>query len=77
MSVMLKKKFQPLTPSDINLKVRPEKIPHTVIIDGVILEKAIVNAGYDREWLEKELQRYDLTSDKVYLGQIDTMENCI
>lgn len=72
LNVLLKKEKQPLTPQDIQLTVAPEKQPETVIMDGNILDEPLSASGYNRRWLQAELEKLDVTTDNVFLGQIDS-----
>jgi uncharacterized membrane protein YcaP (DUF421 family) len=72
LSVLMKKENQPLTPKDIQLKVAPEKEPQTVIMEGKILDEPLGITGYNRAWLETELQKLNVAIDNVVVGQIDS-----
>lgn len=72
LSVFLKKENQPLTPKDLNIKVRNEKVPQTVIMDGKILDNSLTEAKQTREWLETELDKLGVTLDNVFMGQVDS-----
>lgn len=72
LNVLLKKEKQPITPQDIQLTVAPEKESQTVIVDGNILDDSLAASGYNRAWLETELEKLDATVENVFLGQIDS-----
>lgn len=72
LNVLLKKEKQPLTAQDIQLTVAPEKQPETVIMDGNILDEPLSTSGYNRRWLQAQLEKLDVTTDNVFLGQIDS-----
>jgi uncharacterized membrane protein YcaP (DUF421 family) len=72
LSVMLKKEHQPVTPADLNMKVNPEKMPRTIIMDGVIMKETLYLSGLSRDWLERKLKERRLTPDKVFLAQVDS-----
>lgn len=72
LSVLMKKESQPLTPKDIQLKVPSEKESQTVIMEGKILDEPLGLTGYNRAWLEAELQKLNIALDNVVVGQIDT-----
>ncbi|MFE5322933.1 DUF421 domain-containing protein [Paenibacillus sp. NPDC056579] len=72
LSVLLKKENQPLTAKDIGLQVRHEKEPQAVILDGRIMNESLAIAGFSREWLHTELEKLGVTSDNVFLGQVDS-----
>ncbi|MDQ0253975.1 uncharacterized membrane protein YcaP (DUF421 family) [Evansella vedderi] len=71
-SVLPKKDYQPLTPKDLNLKVAPIKEPETVIMDGKVLDEPLSTIGYNRQWLEVELEKIGVAIENVYLGQVDS-----
>lgn len=72
LSVLLKKENQPLTPAMLNLAVRPEKEPQTVIMDGSILDESLAALRLNRGWLREELEKQSLTVEQVFLGQVDS-----
>lgn len=68
-SIMPTEKARPVTTQDLNLAVKQEKTPCVVILDGKILEDNLKYAGYDRNWLDKELDKQKLDSIKdVYVA---------
>ncbi|WP_209847322.1 DUF421 domain-containing protein [Paenibacillus sediminis] len=71
-NVLVKKEYQPLTPSDLGIKVSPENEPQTVILDGKIMDEPLATLGYNRKWLNTELEKIGVSVDNVYLGQVDT-----
>ncbi|GIN70173.1 hypothetical protein J14TS2_06480 [Bacillus sp. J14TS2] len=72
LNVMLKKDKQPITPSDLQLEVAPEKMPQTVIMEGKIIDMGLSSRGLNRSWLDTELEKLGVALDNVYLGQVDT-----
>ncbi|OXS52753.1 hypothetical protein B1A99_32570 [Cohnella sp. CIP 111063] len=72
LNVLLKKEHQPLTPSDINLPVSPEKFSMSVIMDGKILEDSLKRIGLNRDWLAAKLKQIGTSPDKIYLAQVDS-----
>lgn len=71
-NVMLKKDVQPLTPKDIDIQVANVKQPETVIMDGKILDESLANVGFNRLWLETELEKLGVALENVYLGQVNS-----
>lgn len=47
---------RPYTPADAGIRVKPQEILYDVILDGRIMDKALQEAGKDREWLKKHMQ---------------------
>ncbi|OMF60024.1 hypothetical protein BK139_10870 [Paenibacillus sp. FSL R5-0490] len=72
LSVMLKKENQPLTPKDLNLAIAPIKEPQTVIMDGVIMDEPLATIGRSRAWLYTELDKFGVTVENVFLGQVNS-----
>lgn len=70
-NALLKKEYQPLTPSDLGIKVSPEPEPQTVIIDGKIMDEPLSTIGLNRQWLHTELEKLGVSLDNVNLGQVD------
>lgn len=71
-NVLLKKEFQPITPSHLGVKVAPEKAPQAVIMDGKMMKEALAIAGLNPGWLKTELEKLGVTMENVYLGQVDS-----
>lgn len=71
-NVLLKKENQPPTAADLGIKVGVEQAAQAVIMDGKIMDKPLAACKLDRKWLQAELKKLNLTSDQVYLGQVDT-----
>ncbi|MCQ6268762.1 DUF421 domain-containing protein [Fictibacillus sp. WQ 8-8] len=72
LSVLLKKENQPLTAKDLQIKVDPIKEPQTVIMDGNILDEPLSNRGFNRGWLNEELEKAGVSLDNVFLAQVDS-----
>ncbi|MBU8907169.1 DUF421 domain-containing protein [Desertibacillus haloalkaliphilus] len=72
LNVLLKKQKQPLTPMDLQVPVAPIKEPQTVIMDGKILDEPLATMGFNRRWLEGEVDKQGAAIENVYLGQIDS-----
>jgi uncharacterized membrane protein YcaP (DUF421 family) len=72
LNVLLKRDKQPLTPKDIHLRVAGEKEPHTVILEGKILDEPLGLTGYNRAWLLTELEKLNVSLANVFIGQVDS-----
>lgn len=70
-NVLLKKENQPLTAKDMLVPVAPIKQPETVIMDGKVMDEALSTLGYNRGWLEIELDKQGIAIENVFLGQVD------
>lgn len=71
-NALLKKEYQPITPSSLGVKVAPEQEPQTVIIDGNIMDEPLATSGYSRQWLHTELEKLGVSSDNVNIAQVDS-----
>ncbi|RED54595.1 DUF421 domain-containing protein [Cohnella lupini] len=72
LNVLLKKENQPLTASDLNLAVTPEKASMSIIMDGKILEDSLKKVGLNMHWLQAKLDKIGTSADKIYLAQVDS-----
>ncbi|MGG6310348.1 DUF421 domain-containing protein [Paenibacillus macerans] len=71
LSVMKKSETQPVTPKLLNMPVEEEHQPHTVIIDGVVLETNLRETGYTKEWLYGEVLKQGASDfSDVFFAQI-------
>lgn len=70
-NALLKKEYQPLTPSHLGIKVAPDVEPQTVIIDGNIMDEPLATIGLNRRWLYTELEKVGVSLDNVNLAQVD------
>lgn len=73
LSALLKKEKQPLTPKDMDKQVSPAKEPHTVIMDGQIMDEGLTAHGLNRAWLMKELDQLGISLENVFLAQVDSL----
>lgn len=72
LSVLLKSEMQPLTPKHVGMTLVKEKPTQTVIMDGVIQEESLAEAGKGIGWLQTELDKLGVSKENVFLGQVDT-----
>lgn len=73
-SFLMKSDSRPVQPSDLGFSPLKEKIFPTVILDGLILEGNLKASGYDRIWLDNQLEKLNLKTDKVVLAEISSGE---
>lgn len=45
--------------------------PQTVIIDGNIVYESLANMGLNKQWLNTELDKMELSLDNIFIGQVD------
>jgi uncharacterized membrane protein YcaP (DUF421 family) len=72
LNVLLKSEQQPVTSRALNLNVASSKEPHTVIMDGEIIDEGLATLGYSRAWMYLELEKQGVTIENVFLGQVDS-----
>ena len=78
LSIFPKTKDRPATPTDLQKNVKQEPFPIEIILDGKVLTENLSAAGYDTEWLEKQLKNQRVESRQVFLavytdnGQLQT-----
>ena len=70
-SFLPKTAARPVNTKDLNLLIKEEHTPVTVIIDGKLLSENLTAAGCDEKWLSGELQRLNLSTDEIFLGICD------
>lgn len=71
-NILLTKENQPITPKHLGVKVAPEREPQTVIMDGKMLEEPLATQGFNRQWLDTELEKLGVTMENVFIGQVDS-----
>ncbi|WP_018757026.1 DUF421 domain-containing protein [Paenibacillus terrigena] len=71
-NILLKRENQPLTPKHLGIKVSPDKSPEAVIMDGKLMDEGLAAFGYNRNWLNRELETLGVAIENVYLGQVDS-----
>ncbi|MBA9086900.1 uncharacterized membrane protein YcaP (DUF421 family) [Fontibacillus solani] len=71
-NALLKNEYLPITPSHLGIKVSPESESQNIIMDGEIMDEALAAAGLSREWLNTELEKFGVSSDNVFVGQVDS-----
>lgn len=72
-SFLPKSGFRPLTPQDMSIKVQQETPAPSLIIDGHVMEENLKNAGYDENWLNKELDRLGVSKiHNVFFATLDS-----
>ncbi|WP_028561105.1 DUF421 domain-containing protein [Paenibacillus pinihumi] len=74
LSILLKKDKQPLTASQLGIKLVNEVEPQTVIIDGNYMDAPLSTLGLNRGWLNAELEKIGVTVENVFIGQVDAYQ---
>lgn len=71
LSVILKTLKRPVTVEDMGIVKQYDGIPVEIILDGKFISENFDRANITQEEIEKELERRNLTSDKVFFASID------
>ncbi|QNK59349.1 DUF421 domain-containing protein [Paenibacillus sp. PAMC21692] len=72
LNVLMKKQYQPITPDMLGWKMAEEKPPHTLVMDGIVLEKELELSGVTRDWLRHKMSQQKLKLEEVLLAQLDS-----
>ncbi|WP_031513953.1 DUF421 domain-containing protein [Desulfofalx alkaliphila] len=73
LSVIPKSQKRPLNPEDLKIPTKYEGLPITLIIDGKLQQKNLINSNIDKQWLQTELKKFGIDSFKeVLFASIDT-----
>ena len=61
---------KPITPYDMNIKVKNLSLINDIIIDGKIVDKNLQIVGVDEKWLKSELKKKNINAieDVFYAG---------
>ena len=70
LSVLIKADKKPITPYDMNIKVKNLSLINDIIIDGKIVDKNLQIVGVDEKWLKSELKKKNINAieDVFYAG---------
>ncbi len=72
LSVLIKANKKPVTPYDMDLKVKSASLINDIIIDGKIINKNLEIAGIDKKWLQVELKKKHINNiEEVFYAGID------
>ena len=72
MSVLLKQEHRPLTAQMLGIEVLREKEPQNIVMDGAILDVPLEKSGFTKDKLDKELGKYGVSIEDVFLAQVDS-----
>lgn len=62
LSVLIKADKKPITPYDMNIKVKNLSLINDIIIDGKIVNKNLQIVGVDEKWLKSELKKKNINA---------------
>ncbi|EIW17830.1 MULTISPECIES: DUF421 domain-containing protein [Pelosinus] len=71
-NVFMKSHKKPVSSYDLGMKLAPLTEPQTVILDGNMLNESLFSLGFNREWLEIQLETIGVSIDNVFIGQVDS-----
>lgn len=75
-SVFLHPQYNPVTPSDYQMKTEPFYLPRTIIKDGKLIAKELEQIHKDEAWVVSNLKNsYQTEVKDVLLGTVDNKEN--
>lgn len=78
LSVLIKADKKPVTPYDMDLKVKGVSLINDIIIDGKIIDKNLEIAGVDKNWLQSELKRKSINNiEEVFYAGLDQNKKLI
>lgn len=73
LSVIPKSQKRPMIPEDMQIATKYEGLPLTLVMDGRVVEENLTKAKVDRQWLDQELQRYNIQNvHDVLLASLDS-----
>ncbi|MDA8441189.1 MAG: DUF421 domain-containing protein [Peptococcaceae bacterium] len=73
LSIIPKSQKRPVIPEDLQLATKYEGLPFTLILDGKVKTQNLAKAKLDRQWLDNELKRYNVTSiSQVVVASLDS-----
>lgn len=64
LSVLPKAEYQPATPKDLNIPVRPAGLTTELIMDGILLEQNLIQRNKDNQWLDLQLKAHGIKDMK-------------
>ena len=78
LSVLIKANKKPITPYDMELKVKSVSLLNDVIIDGKIIDKNLKIAGIDKKWLQSELKKKNINNiEDIFYAGVDKNKKLI
>ncbi|WP_347550998.1 DUF421 domain-containing protein [Pseudalkalibacillus hwajinpoensis] len=70
LSVLLKRDYRAVKPSELWLQLPEDKEPKTVIMDGEIIKDMLEKVGRNEQWLKKVLADKHVEVTEVFLAQL-------
>lgn len=78
LSVLIKANKKPITPYDMELKVKSSSLVNDIIIDGKIVDKNLEISGIDKKWLQSELKKKSINNiEEIFYAGVDQNKKLI
>ncbi|MBQ8881122.1 MAG: DUF421 domain-containing protein [Oscillospiraceae bacterium] len=77
LSVFPYPKEKPAPAKDAGIQVRKQSLPITVISDGDLMEKNLVKAKKDRDWVNRVLREHKATLEQTWLLTVDSEDKIL
>ncbi|MGN0144625.1 MAG: YetF domain-containing protein [Clostridium sp.] len=78
LSVLMKANKKPITPYDMDLKVKNLSLINDIIFDGKIIDKNLEIAGIDKNWLQAQLKKKGINNmEDVFYAGVDQNKKLI
>lgn len=74
-SVIPKAEKQPVTIKDMKIQPKYTGYTRSIILDGIFIESNLNELGRDRNWLDEQLKRFNLTIENTLLFTSDELGN--
>ena len=75
LSVLKKAECQPVTPEQLNLEIKPNRILVPVIVEGQLQDEVLSGLGFSREQIEQFRQQYGGQLENVFVACMDRDHN--
>jgi len=73
LSVIPKTNRRPVNPEDMQIQVKPETLPYTLIMDGKVQYSNFTKAGINENWLNQQLKQANIKrAEDVFFACIDS-----
>ena len=70
-TVIPKPEKQNVTLEDLNIKAEYEGLPYDLVVDGVVQEENLQKISKSKEWLKKEVQKFNMKPEDALLVTIN------
>ena len=70
-TVIPKPEKQNVTLEDLNIKAEYEGLPYDLVVDGVVQEENLQKISKSKEWLKKEVQKFNMKPEDALIVTIN------